>query len=80
VSVCIIFRFVCLCYYVFPLPVLHDLGLNVKVPLSTNQPANLVTAAGKRRGRWGGGEFDTWGNLPKQCRIKTTRALAHRRN
>jgi len=28
----------------------------------------------------GGGEFDTWGNPPKQCRIKTTWALAHRRN
>jgi len=27
-----------------------------------------------------GWEFDTWGNLPKHCRIKTTWALAYRRN
>jgi len=37
----------------------------------------MVFTAGKRRGRLG--EFDTWGNPPKQCRIKTTWALAQRK-
>jgi len=37
----------------------------------------MVFTAGKRRSMGG---FDTWGNPPKQCRIKTTCALAHRRN
>jgi len=40
----------------------------------------VVFTAGKRRGRWERGKFDTWGNPPKQCRIKTTYALAQRRN
>ena len=39
----------------------------------------VIFTAGKRRGRWGGG-IRHLGGVPKQCPIKTTWALAHRRN
>jgi len=38
----------------------------------------VIFTAGKRRGRWRGNST-LWG-VPKQCPIKTTWALAHRRN
>ena len=60
------------------LVMLFDVFLVYETKFTVGKWQVMDFTAGKRRGRWG--DSTLGGNPPKQCRIKTIWALAHRRN